>query len=124
MSDLPVKEGGKPVRESFLAFAAPVIEEEAIESVVETLRSGWIGTGPKVKKFEEEMASFLGVKNTLALNSCTAALHMALVGLGGYPYAYARADQNFNFVRPFGFKLENLKPDNHFLFTKQRMLHT
>ena len=82
---IPAKEGGKPVRESFLAFASPIIEEEAIESVTETLKSGWVGTGPKVKLFEEEMAKFLEVKNALALNSCTAALHMALMALGVGP---------------------------------------
>ena len=83
--NLPAIEGGAPVRENFLTYSAPIIEEEAIESVVETLRSGWVGTGPKVKLFEEEMAKFLGVDNALALNSCTAALHMALVGLGVGP---------------------------------------
>ena len=83
--NLPVKEGGSPSRESFLAFAAPIIEDAAIESVTETLKSGWIGTGPKVKSFEEEMAKFLGVKNALALNSCTAALHMSLMALGVGP---------------------------------------
>ncbi len=78
----PAIEGGTPVREKFLTFGSPIVEEEAIASVVETLRSGWIGTGPKVKQFEADMAAHLGVKHTLALNSCTAALHVAMLALG------------------------------------------
>jgi len=78
----PAIEGGQATRDKFLTFGSPIIEEEAIESVVETLRSGWIGTGPKVKQFEADMAAHLGVKHTLALNSCTAALHVAMLALG------------------------------------------
>ena len=70
------------VRETFLTFAPPSIGEEEIAEVVETLRSGWITTGPKTARFEEEFARFLGAPGALAVNSCTAALHTALLAAG------------------------------------------
>ncbi len=78
----PALEGGKATREKFIPFGSPIVEEEAIASVVETLRSGWIGTGPKVKEFEKQMSAHLGIKHSHAMNSCTAALHIALLALG------------------------------------------
>ncbi|AEE14913.1 DegT/DnrJ/EryC1/StrS aminotransferase [Thermodesulfobium narugense DSM 14796] len=75
-------EGGKPQREDFLVFGKPRIEEDEIEEVVKTLRSGWISTGPRVKKFEEKFSEYIGVKNCIALNSCTAGLFLALVLAG------------------------------------------
>lgn len=71
-----------PVREDFLVFGAPLIEEEEIQEVVDTLRSGWLGTGPKTKRFEEAFAAYTGAKHAVALNSCTAGLHLALDVLG------------------------------------------
>jgi dTDP-4-amino-4,6-dideoxygalactose transaminase len=68
-------------RSSYLPFAPPLIGEEEIAEVVDTLRSGWITTGPKTKRFETEFAAYLGAPAALALNSCTAALHCALVAL-------------------------------------------
>jgi dTDP-4-amino-4,6-dideoxygalactose transaminase len=65
-----------------LLFGAPNFGEEEIAEVVDTLRSGWIGTGPKTKKFEEEFAAYVGAKYAVALNSCTAGLHLSLVVLG------------------------------------------
>jgi dTDP-4-amino-4,6-dideoxygalactose transaminase len=62
----------------FLPFALPDIGEEEIAEVVDSLRSGWITTGPKAKQFEEVFASFLVVPHALAVNSGTAALHLAL----------------------------------------------
>ena len=62
----------------FIPFSMPYIGEEEIDAVVACLRSGWITTGPRVKKFEEEFAEYIGVKHAVALNSCTAALHLAL----------------------------------------------
>ncbi len=82
LQNTPALEGGSPLRKDFIPFGSPIIEEEAISSVVETLRSGWIGTGPKVKAFEEQMSKHLGLKYCHALNSCTAALHIALLALG------------------------------------------
>lgn len=68
----------------FLPFALPDIGEEEIAEVVDTLRSGWITTGPKAKRFEEEFTAFLGDSSlqSLAVNSATAGLHLALEALG------------------------------------------
>jgi dTDP-4-amino-4,6-dideoxygalactose transaminase len=70
------------MRNNFLPFSPPCIGEEEIAEVVDTLRSGWLTTGPKVKQFEREFASFVGAPAALAVNSCTSALHLALVTLG------------------------------------------
>ncbi|MFA5374644.1 MAG: DegT/DnrJ/EryC1/StrS family aminotransferase [Dehalococcoidia bacterium] len=56
--------------------------DEEVEAVAKTLRSGWIGLGPKTKEFEEKFAKYIGVKYAVALNSCTAALHLAVNVLG------------------------------------------
>lgn len=68
-------------RASFLPFSPPTISEEEIAAVVDTLRSEWITTGPKTKQFEQDFAAYLGAESALALNSCTAALHLALAAL-------------------------------------------
>lgn len=65
-------------RETFLPYAPPLIGEEEIAEVVDTLRSGWITTGPKTARFESEFAAALGAPGALALSSCTTALHLAL----------------------------------------------
>jgi dTDP-4-amino-4,6-dideoxygalactose transaminase len=64
-----------------IPFCLPDITEQEIEAVVETLRSGWLTTGPRVKRFEEAFAAYTGAPHAVALNSCTAALHMALSAL-------------------------------------------
>lgn len=66
----------------FLPFALPEISEEEVASVVETLRSGWITTGPKTKEFERRFAEATGAKHAVMVNSCTAALHLALEAVG------------------------------------------
>ena len=66
------------MRDSFLSFSPPSIGEEEIAEVVSTLRSGWITTGPKVRRFEDEFSAFVGASGALALSSCTAAMHLAL----------------------------------------------
>ncbi|MBC7544580.1 MAG: DegT/DnrJ/EryC1/StrS family aminotransferase [Candidatus Sericytochromatia bacterium] len=66
----------------FLVYGAPLIGEAEIAEVVDTLRSGWLGTGPKTQRFEQAMAEYLGVPQAVALNSCTAGLHLALDVLG------------------------------------------
>lgn len=68
----------------FLPFALPDIGDEEIAEVVDTLRSGWVTTGPKVLRFESEFTTFLGdaTLQSLAVNSATAGLHLALEGLG------------------------------------------
>lgn len=70
------------VRRDFLTFAPPSIGDEEIAEVVDTLRSGWITTGPKTARFEQEFARYLGAPGALAVNSCTAALHTALLTAG------------------------------------------
>lgn len=70
------------MRDTFLPFSPPLIGEEEIAEVVDTLRSDWITTGPKVRRFEEEFAEYVGAPAALGLNSCTAALHTALAALG------------------------------------------
>src|SRR5688572_25154943 len=66
----------------FIPFAPPSLGPEEIREVVATLQSPWITTGPKTHRFEEEFREHLGAPGALALNSCTAALHTALVALG------------------------------------------
>ncbi len=72
-------------RDDFLIFGSPLIEEEEIEEVVQSLRCGWIGTGPKVHRLEEMFGEYKGVAHAMALNSCTAALHLSMVVLGISP---------------------------------------
>ena len=69
-------------RDTFLPFSPPCVGEEEIAEVVDTLRSNWITTGPKTRRFEQEFAAAMDAPAALALNSCTAALHVALVALG------------------------------------------
>ena len=59
-------EGGAPVREKFLIFGNPDIREEEIQEVVEALRSGWPGTGPRVARFEEDFRTYVGAANAVA----------------------------------------------------------
>jgi perosamine synthetase len=66
----------------FLPFHVPDIREDEIQSVAETLRSGWLTTGEKVKRFEEDFARYVGCAHAIAVNSGTAALHLALDALG------------------------------------------
>ena len=65
-----------------IPFSPPDISENEIESVVETLRSGWITTGPKTKKFENELAEYIGTEKVACLSSSTAAMEMTLRLLG------------------------------------------
>jgi len=65
-----------------LRFAAPWIDEEEVEAVVEVLRSGWLTTGPRTVEFERRFGEELGAPAALALSSGTAALHLALIGAG------------------------------------------
>jgi dTDP-4-amino-4,6-dideoxygalactose transaminase len=69
-------------REDYLIFGNPLIEEPEIQEVVDTLRSGWLGTGPKVARFEDLFKDYIGSQFALALNSCTAGLHLAMVVSG------------------------------------------
>jgi dTDP-4-amino-4,6-dideoxygalactose transaminase len=73
-----VQEKISPVREKFLVYGAPLIGEAEIAEVLDTLRSGWLGTGPKVKRFEQDLQNYVEAKHAIALNSCTAGLELAL----------------------------------------------
>ncbi|MFQ5639956.1 MAG: DegT/DnrJ/EryC1/StrS family aminotransferase [bacterium] len=64
-----------------IPFHRPLIEKDDIAAVVETLESGWMTTGPAVKALEQEFAGYVGAKHGVAVNSCTAAMHLALAGL-------------------------------------------
>jgi dTDP-4-amino-4,6-dideoxygalactose transaminase len=69
------------MRKDFLTFGAPCIGEEEIAEVLSSLRSGWLGTGPKVARFEADFAKYKGIKESrvAAVNSCTAALHLSMI---------------------------------------------
>lgn len=71
--------------EAFLPFSRPTIDEGAIAEVVECLRSGWITTGPRVKRFETALQEYLKAPHVLALSSATAGLHLALAALDLQP---------------------------------------
>lgn len=77
--------GGKPVRSKFLIFGAPRFFQEEIKEILETLRSGWWGTGPKVLKFETDFSKYTHAKHAVAVNSATAAMHLGLNALGVGP---------------------------------------
>jgi dTDP-4-amino-4,6-dideoxygalactose transaminase len=66
----------------YIVFGSPLIGEEEIAEVCATLRSGWIGTGPKVRRFEELFRDYTGTRHAVAVNSCTAALHLSLLVSG------------------------------------------
>lgn len=85
MASIPFIRSPVPRRREYLPFSPPAIGEEEIHAVVETLRSPWITTGPKTRRFEQEFSRYLGAPGALAVNSCTAALHTGLVSLGVGP---------------------------------------
>lgn len=70
------------MRSEFLPFSTPTIDDAEINEVVDSLRSGWITTGPKVKRFEEEFKSYVGAPFAVPLSSATAGLHLTLLALG------------------------------------------
>lgn len=70
------------MRPEFLPFSPPSLGEEERAEVMDTLHSDWITTGPKTKAFEAKLAAYLGAPGIVALNSCTAGLHVGLVALG------------------------------------------
>lgn len=75
----------RATRSTFLPFALPHITQAEIDEVVDTLRSGWLTTGPKTKRFEREFAERVGAPHALAVNSATAAMHLALDAIGLRP---------------------------------------
>lgn len=65
-----------------LPLSRPSLGEEEIGEVLDVIRSGWITSGPRVKRFEEEFSRYVGARHAVAVNSCTAALHVALLAHG------------------------------------------
>ena len=72
-------------RATFLSFQPPALDEQEIAAVAETLRSGWLTTGPRTAELEQRMRGYLDAEHVLAVSSCTAALHLSLVALGVGP---------------------------------------
>src|SRR5256886_173876 len=72
-------------RTEFLSFQPPAISEAEIDAVAETLRSGWLTTGPRTAELEARMRDYVEAKHVLAVSSCTVALHLSLVALGVGP---------------------------------------
>lgn len=74
--------GANHMHKAYLPYCRPFIGEEEIAEVIDTLRNGWLTTGPKVRQFEEEFCAYLDVAHAVAVASCTAGLQLALVALG------------------------------------------
>lgn len=72
-------------RKEFLVFGQPLIEEAEIEEVVATMRSGWLGTGPRTKRFEAEFAAYKNAPDAVAVSSATAGIHLACIAAGLKP---------------------------------------
>ncbi len=72
----------KSIRDNYLVFGSPLIGEEEINEVIDSLRSGWLGTGPKVAKFEKLFQQYVGSEFSMAVNSCTAGLHLSMITAG------------------------------------------
>jgi dTDP-4-amino-4,6-dideoxygalactose transaminase len=80
--ELPAVAGGEPAFDEFLIFGQPVLGEDEIASVADVIRSTWIGTGGQTQEFERRFAETVGATRAIAVSSCTAALHVALVAHG------------------------------------------
>jgi dTDP-4-amino-4,6-dideoxygalactose transaminase len=80
-----MQELSQPRRATFLSFQPPAIGEEEIEAVAETLRSGWLTTGPRAAELERRFAEYVGAKHALAVASGTAALHLSVLAVGVGP---------------------------------------
>ena len=72
-------------RERFLVFGSPAIEDPEIQEVIASMKSGWLGTGPKVARFEEMFKAYKGSNYSVAVSSCTAALHLSMLASGLKP---------------------------------------
>ena len=72
----------RKVRDDFLVFGAPQINDAEIEEVIASLKSGWLGTGPKVARFEANFAAYKETAHVVAVSSCTAAMHLSMLAAG------------------------------------------
>lgn len=84
MKDLPAIAGGQPIRSKDhpIRFGSPMIGAAEIEAITECINRSWIGTGPKVVEFEAAFAAYKGAPHAVAVSSCSAAIHLALLALG------------------------------------------
>ncbi len=73
------------MRSNYLVFGQPIIEQEEIDEIINSLKSGWIGTGPKVAKFEADFKRYIGSRYAIAVSSCTAGLHLSVLAMGVKP---------------------------------------
>ncbi len=73
------------MRSNYLVFGEPIIEKEEIAEILDSLNSGWIGTGPKVAQFESDFKDYVGSKYAVAVASCTAGLHLSVLAMGVTP---------------------------------------
>ncbi len=80
--ETPATMGGEPACDEFVPFCLPLVGEEEEREVIDTLRSGWLTTGPRTQKFEGMAREYLGCEHAVAVNSCTGALHITLAALG------------------------------------------
>ena len=69
------------LKNNFLTFGSPAIGQEEIDEVIDSLKSGWLGTGPKVKLFEDRFKEYKKSQYSVGVNSCTAGLHLSLIAL-------------------------------------------
>jgi dTDP-4-amino-4,6-dideoxygalactose transaminase len=113
------------MRTTFLPFALPDVDEAELQQIGEALASGWVTTGPKTRQFEAEFAATVGAKHAVAVNSCTAAMHLALeaIGLGRgdevitTPYTFAATAEVIRYfdARPVLVDVDprclNMRPD-------------
>lgn len=73
------------MRSTYLPYCRPALDEDDVQLVAQTLRSGWLTTGPRTLEFEREFAAAAGVRHAIALSSCTAGLHVAMLAAGVGP---------------------------------------
>ena len=85
LRDTPVELGGEPIAARFIPLARPSLGAEEEAAVVRSLRSGWLTSGPQITAFEKAFAETVQVPHTVAVSSCTAALHLCMVALGVRP---------------------------------------
>jgi len=81
----PGKENIQTMREKFLIFGQPLIGQDEMDEVLDSMRKAWLGTGAKVQQFEKNFAEYKNIKHVAAVNSCTAALHLSCLSLGLKP---------------------------------------